>query len=383
MSANPNELTEEVSESSATPGDRLIEARKWSGYSEEDVAERLKVSVDYIRALETCAYDRLPGLTFTRGYIRSYAHILEIDADEIIKQFDDFVGDQSPSYKTATIRIEPAQASSGSPLVKWVSFLILAGVIGSTYYWWQSQQTDSAIPSSESAHSEAAPSKAANSNSVPSVTSSEAVSENASMSAGSDQSSVSNDAVDVVEGDLKNSAEPINDGGVAHPLSIQIPIQAPAQTDESAVQQVTKTVPLEISVIASETVVASVEDTAEETLTQSAVAEGASTADTIVEQEQHSDVVSDITSVDPVAETALSIRFNGDCWVEVRGQSGRVLVASLRNSSNPVEVNINEPVKVLLGNVGAVESLVFDNKSIALASFTRGNIANLTLGSEL
>ncbi|VAW60479.1 hypothetical protein MNBD_GAMMA08-2123, partial [hydrothermal vent metagenome] len=62
-------------------------AREKLGLSQVEVAEHLLISIDVIKALENSQADALPALTFTQGYIRSYARMLNVPADEIINDY--------------------------------------------------------------------------------------------------------------------------------------------------------------------------------------------------------------------------------------------------------------------------------------------------------
>lgn len=74
--------------SSETAGSILGSARKDWELTVEEVAQNLNLSVDTINALERDEYDRLPGYTFVKGYIRSYANLLRLDAENIIARVD-------------------------------------------------------------------------------------------------------------------------------------------------------------------------------------------------------------------------------------------------------------------------------------------------------
>jgi len=69
-------------------GRKLAEAREAQHLSIADVANRLKLSVSQIEALERDAYDRLPGPVFVRGFARNYARLLRLDPDDVVQSVD-------------------------------------------------------------------------------------------------------------------------------------------------------------------------------------------------------------------------------------------------------------------------------------------------------
>ncbi len=66
------------------PGLLLQRARQRAGLSRSYVAEQLKLFVSQVEALELGQYDRLPGELFICGYLRGYANLLNLKADELV-----------------------------------------------------------------------------------------------------------------------------------------------------------------------------------------------------------------------------------------------------------------------------------------------------------
>jgi cytoskeleton protein RodZ len=71
-----------------TAGKILSSARIGWDLTVEEVADSLNLGVDTIKALEKDDYTGLPGYTFVKGYIRSYANILRLDPEEVIGKVD-------------------------------------------------------------------------------------------------------------------------------------------------------------------------------------------------------------------------------------------------------------------------------------------------------
>jgi len=67
------------------PGQRLRQAREALNLSQRDVARQLRLNVNLIQALEDNNEAALPGKTYLLGYLRSYARLLNLSADEIIE----------------------------------------------------------------------------------------------------------------------------------------------------------------------------------------------------------------------------------------------------------------------------------------------------------
>ncbi len=81
---------EEVSVASADAslGRCLAAAREARGLSVADVAQAIKFSPRQIEAIEGDDFDKLPGATIIRGFIRSYAKLLRLDSASLLAMFD-------------------------------------------------------------------------------------------------------------------------------------------------------------------------------------------------------------------------------------------------------------------------------------------------------
>jgi cytoskeleton protein RodZ len=69
----------------STAGGLLAAARMEKNWAVRDIAEKLKLSPKQITALENNQFDLLPKMVIVRGFIRSYAKLLKIDAESILR----------------------------------------------------------------------------------------------------------------------------------------------------------------------------------------------------------------------------------------------------------------------------------------------------------
>lgn len=68
-------------------GDRLAHARVRAGLTLEAASEKLRIRRDYLAALEDMNLKLLPGKAYAIPYLRSYARLLQLDAEAIVSQF--------------------------------------------------------------------------------------------------------------------------------------------------------------------------------------------------------------------------------------------------------------------------------------------------------
>jgi len=104
---NGADIAEAASAGAAAPADEpgpgwtLREARERLGVSEREVAEALNLPPQVIEAMEADDASKLPGAVFARGYLRSYAKLLELDAEALLDHYpkpaeDPEIGDLAP-----------------------------------------------------------------------------------------------------------------------------------------------------------------------------------------------------------------------------------------------------------------------------------------------
>ncbi|HLT03984.1 MAG TPA: RodZ domain-containing protein [Pseudomonas sp.] len=119
------------------PGERLRQAREARHWSRAEVALQLHLSDDAVRYIEDGLFDKLPGDTFSRGYIRSYAKLLDLDGNQMAQEFDRFIGAQpaaAPLQPLKGVR-EPTRVSPS--VLRGGLFVLSLVAIGIGVLWWQ------------------------------------------------------------------------------------------------------------------------------------------------------------------------------------------------------------------------------------------------------
>ena len=78
----------------------LQKARAVKGMSIEDVARQLRLSSQQIASIEREAYEKLPGRTFLRGFVRNYAILVQLDPAPLLTMLPESVWIVSKSENT-------------------------------------------------------------------------------------------------------------------------------------------------------------------------------------------------------------------------------------------------------------------------------------------
>ena len=70
-----------------TESSMLLSAREAMGLSQDDVAKELYLTSSFIRYIDENDLNKLPR-AFVRGYLRSYAKLVKIDGDAVVRQYE-------------------------------------------------------------------------------------------------------------------------------------------------------------------------------------------------------------------------------------------------------------------------------------------------------
>jgi cytoskeleton protein RodZ len=89
-------------------GELLKNERLNKNLSVQDVAQALKLSSKIVNSIEAGDTASLPAKTFVRGFVKSYAQLLKLDTDSVLRQFQEEMGSTTPLPKTPP----PTQSSS-------------------------------------------------------------------------------------------------------------------------------------------------------------------------------------------------------------------------------------------------------------------------------
>ncbi|WP_461535833.1 RodZ domain-containing protein [Spongorhabdus nitratireducens] len=344
------------------PGLMLRQKRESRNLSLSEVAERLHITVQYVAALENDAYDELPGDTFVRGYLRSYARLLGLNPDEVIDAANNLLPEQAEDQgRRLDMSGEPVIAARKRPGIGALltGTIALALAVGGVAWWQQQQKADAIV---DSAPAVSAP----------------AVVEKAVVEA-----APAGDATEIplTEGDnsLEYSA-PDEDGAqdpatLAEPLDIDDVSFATVEDEDTGLTQ---------NELQSEPVSEQVKVTK-----ISSAAPDASQQKQKAKPVEASEVPKDVTTVTKKsaaviktpASGRLAMEFSADCWVKITDLKGKVLYMDVQKAGSKLDLNDLGAVKLILGNVHGVSELRFNDKLVALdTSDGRGNVARLTLG---
>lgn len=131
------------------PGQMLSEARQKLSLSHDDIADKLNFKKCLVANIEQDVFDHKLPATFNRGYLRSYAKLVNVDTDEVLSAYDmlDIAEVQRSEMQSfSNLTVKQAEHSR----LMWLSYLIVAVLFGLMVLWWlqapESITTDELTP---------------------------------------------------------------------------------------------------------------------------------------------------------------------------------------------------------------------------------------------
>ncbi len=314
-----------------SPGERLQRERLMRKLEVAEVAERLNLSPGVVRALEADDYRMLPNSTFVKGYLRSYARALDINGDDLVRSYEAITGCNQP------VKVEPI----GTPMIsdpRKNARNVLLAAIG-----------------------------------VALVV--------AGVWLGLDKGNGQGPAV-ANTGSGSNSTDAQSSGPVTE-LAPPVVIARPAEKQEVAIEPSSQAVnepvqaepPAQAIAVPVSEPVEPVADAGQETPAQEPPLQAVPES----QQAEPSPESSSAPAAAPVATGLLTIKFLGECWVEVHDGYGDAVFSSLKRSGEEVTLRAATPINVKLGNGDAVEVL-YNHQAVPFTTRPDRKVVRLTLG---
>lgn len=81
------ELSREINAETEFTGRLLAKVREALGVELHEIARETKISINHLTAIETEAFDELPALVYTRGFVQQLAKVLKLDPTQVTKTY--------------------------------------------------------------------------------------------------------------------------------------------------------------------------------------------------------------------------------------------------------------------------------------------------------
>jgi len=329
-------LPSDTHSSEAPLGEVLSAARIAKKLTQQDVSDSLRYSIKQIDALESNRFDALPDAMITRGFIRNYARLLEIDAEPLLASYRGRMPDKQQAHLSVQSSMQQVQLSKDSqPWLKYIlgSIVVLLFLVAWFFYMeYQSKAVTAPVEKTPEAVASDAASTAPEATPSLEMPLPEIALPAAERQA-EDATTVSGVATDM------NGAAVSSAGAEALPANqaagVGSPAVQPSPAQPSAVQP----------------------QVSQPTISQPAVSQ---------------------PTPDAVAKKNVSISVTEKTWVSVTDKSGKVVFEKMLSAGATEGFDALPPLSVVVGNAKAAQ-LTYAGKPVDLSTQTGSNVARIRL----
>lgn len=376
MTENEPDIPELTGTPLGTTGKELREAREAKGWDISTLSESLHLRPAVLIAIEEGSYREVPEL-FLKGYVRSYARLVGLEGDRLIRQVESELEPlrqeeaenrvESPTFHIAVKKQKKRRVAFWMLLFAFF-IVILFGLIR-----FQNLGYDLGFSPSAERGQEQIDNPAEAGQPEPSLPDLEDVTETAPRN------------IEIVGDDESLASVPASGSDPGRSvLSEQGPQALPEFQGPESDDSANSGASVEDAPAEAESRPAPVETLAErsENAEEPAPVDPEEAFESI--QTEVSDSAQEATGPAQNAErVSFSLQFKADCWVEIRDATGERIFAGLMTPGDQLSRAAVAPVSFVIGNVGAIESFSFDGQPVRVGEYpSRNDRAEITLGKK-
>jgi cytoskeleton protein RodZ len=303
-------------------GKLLRDAREAKGIAIEDMAEKLHLLTDVVRGIEQCDFEEMPSRVFVRGYVRNYARLVDLNAQEMLDKFDQAHPEDLSHLqidKTPHLPTDSPVASRFAGIVTWLTVLAIVILFVVWWYGYLTREEAKDITAEQAVVTE----EVIVQSPIELAPLEENVPPPAFVAEPAEEAQAGELTQDVIEPKVVVPVESVVEAQpvVAEPMFIE-PVQTPVIEEK----------PIEV-----------------------------------VEAQPQAPVIPDVR-----------LKLNGDCWVIVKSDDDSFKLVGLYNTGYEKIFEGNAPYTIVLGNYESAELWV-RGELYDLTPHARGNVARFTL----
>ncbi|MCP1339213.1 DUF4115 domain-containing protein [Idiomarina sp. M1R2S28] len=330
------------------PGEILREAREAKGLEQREVADQLRLRKQIIELLEADDYSTFSTATFIKGYLRSYAKLLDLDDTELFEAYKarGYKEVESSQMQSFSRRKKHEESDNRLMLITYVVIIIVVALV---IWWWQEPDLG---------FSEGETGTQGSSEISPADTDGEAgnLGEIEILNQPTEPQIEPNEDEAILESEVE-----ADDTNVAVE-SVQEPVSESGENNDESQAANTESAANDVS------------DTQE--LPTESVEQTDNQAETSVESEAVE------PSPQPEAVSAsLVLEFNEECWVKIDDASGETQAVGVKAAGYRMPVPGEAPFSVTLCKPEAV-NVSFNGNAFNMDQFRTGRVARFTVPSE-
>ena len=318
-------------------GAMLTSGRERLNLTTAQVAERLRLRQQIVVDLENDQFDKYVAGTFTRGYLRAYARLVNVDEGRVLAAYEAVAVEDKPQQMQSFSRRTRQQSQDNRLML--VTYIIGAIIIGSAVIFWLQNNNE----------------------------------ETSEITTQRQQETVAERMV--AEQDTQVEIEPgVEDdfpAATREPIFIDTTLIDP----DAPAQRITE---VEIADSTAEGTAAAEQVDEQQAIADAELAEQAERVEAAAEAAASPSDAAEQVGNETLPDAELVLVFNGDAWIRVEDASGEAIAFGVKPEGHVSALDGQAPYEVTLGAPENV-SLYFQGNQIDLSSYRAGRVARLTI----
>lgn len=347
MSTNTNDSVVALQEGASTPDDvnepgekglpkvsvLLAETRIGQGISRQDIAERLYLSVRYIKNIDEGEFEKIGKPAFLKGYMRSYARELGLSGDEIVAVYvAELIEAVDDTTRLKDVTEQRVGSSNFTGPVATTGIYSLIGIASLLVaIWWLSPETEKPVVTSSADEKTLA----------------------ISTSPGTANINEQLAATVLPFDDLESRSGEVD--------QTEVP-DASTEGDSPVTDALTENGAGQLTSESTEGITETVNDS------------GASQPEIIVNRNLELQRI----NVTAGGDDHLQFVFTDDCWLEITDASGNLIYGDLNHDRDVLDLFGVAPFRLLVGRVSAV-TVTFNDRPVSFEGYTFNDTARLVI----
>jgi len=341
------------------PGEILREAREAKGLEQREVADQLRLRKQIIEALEADDYTTFSTATFIKGYLRSYAKLLDLDNTELFAAYKakGFKEVESSQMQSFSRRKKHEESDNRLMLITYVVIIIVVALV---IWWWQEPDLGFNEETSDMQES----------------------SEVSPVSSGGEADSVG--GIEISNQPTEPQIQPNEDEAVLESEveaddtnvaveSVQDPANGVGESNDEPEAGNSESQPVN-----NESAANDANDSQE--LSSEAAGQIENPVDNLAETPAESAAV-EVSSQSETVSASLVLEFDEECWVKIDDASGETQAVGVKAAGYRMPVPGEAPFSVTLCKPEAV-NVSFNGNAFDMSQFRTGRVARFTVPSE-
>ena len=336
----------------------LSEARVAMGLSQEQVAQELYLIPSYIVHIDNDEIEKIDKQAFVRGYLRSYAKLVNLDGDDMVARFDKTNRVPTQEIEIRGVTQEPVGSTNFTgPVIQTAVMGLIGFVVVVSLVWFLVSSGEEEIIVATT------PERPAPEQTAPQVDLQLVPEDEATLAEfdAAPEFLASEPATDLAETTPENAlSDEVNDAIEVEPLV------------EAAVEEARDNIETEIATqlpgdTSDDFLIADVAD-AEDEVEQA----GEALVDDVLDLASKAiniERIDGVIRVDAGGSDELSFSFTDECWVEIEDGEGHAIYGDLNRSGDQLIVTGLGPFEVLFGKAPAV-TMMFNGEPFDLVPHT-------------